>query len=209
MRSFVVAGICLLMASSAMAATQVDLVARGIGPVVDPAVDGTSHVLDVIITSDTPGGMTAASFGFQSPEAVQYDPFLVVYGVAVGNYGNVPGFNDGGAAFPANTNGWSTQTADGANPLPGGDINGIIADDPVNEMSTIFGASNATSGLFGWLEVNLVDSGAEYMIDINGTVGDAQFQAIRDVVFNGLTVTPEPVSALLLLLGVPFLRRRR
>lgn len=204
MRSFVVAGVCLLLASSAMAATQVDLVARGIGPVVDPGVDGTHLILDVIITTDTPGGMTAASFGFNSPEAVSYVAFQNLYGSWCPNYADQTA-----GLPPVNTAGWSVNLADGAVVLPGGDINAIDADVPNVELSTIFGAGNAVSGLFAWLEVDVTAAPAPYVIGIDGTVGNAQFQKIEGVVFNGLTVLPEPASAMLLLLGVPFLRRRR
>ena len=201
MRSFVVAGLCLLLASSAMAATQVDLVARGIGPVVDTNVDGLNVILDVIITSDQP--MSAAGFGFDAPAGVQYAPFVDVYGAWVENYADISG------TPPINTAGWSVQSAD-ANLLAGGALDTIPADGSVNEMSTLFGAALATSGLFGWLDVTLVPADAgEYTIDIKGGIADANFQGIPDVRFNPLTVVPESASALLLLLGVPFLRRRR
>lgn len=213
MRSFVVAGICLLMASSVMAAVQVDVTARGIGAIVDPAVDGTSIILDVTLTSTDPmGGLGGYGMGFPgAPDGVMYAPMQTMWGGSqILNYADQPG--DGMSAPPASTFGWDCTSA-WANTLLGGDLNTIpVVFDGLNyEAGTVFAVLGipATSGLAFWLEVTLLPVGTpEYTIDALGTVSDMA-GANLEVSFNGLTVLPEPASALLLLLGVPFLRRRR
>ena len=209
MRSFVVAGICLLLASSAMAATQVSLLSGGSAVVVDPVATPNIQ-LDIMIATDEPG-LTAGSFGFDAPAGVLYAQmeFVSVGPPTPGTY--VPNYGDGPGSL-VNSAGWSTVYDVDATWLAGGDINDIVADVPGVEMSTLFNDADnlPTDGLFGWLEITLVPAEqGPYTIDISGTVGDAVGNPLADVTFRPLTVLPEPASALLLLLGVPFLRRRR
>ena len=202
MRSLLLAGLMTLMlTASASAVTDIVLEARGYGSVVDINDLPDPFILDVIIISDEPMSGLNIQIGGTGDYAAMTD----FYGMASNNYSD-----DVVSMPPVNNAGWSNAISDviqlGANSLPmtGADAGG-------DELGTIFGAALATSGLACWLEITNYDTEV-YPIVIpvtKGKVGDFDGMPIPNVGLGELVITPEPASVMLLLLGVPFLRRRR
>jgi hypothetical protein len=199
MRSLLLAGLlALMLTASASAQTDILLEARGVpgGSVVDINDLPDPFILDVIIISDQP----MSGFSIQIGGTGHYLAMTDFYGMASYNYADIIG------PPPTNSSNWSTAMTDviqlGENDLPmtGADAGG-------DELGTIFGDALATSGLACWLEITNYQVGTIPVT--KGSVGDANGMPIPNVGLGELVITPEPASVMLLLLGVPFLRRRR
>ena len=130
------------------------------------------------------------------------------YAGAYSNYASRPGIPDNGWAQAADL---VVQPTPGCLPMGGPDPVGGNHD----MLMTLNSGPMAVSGIVAWLEMLPVACIDPYCCCIYETppitgasVGDSAFDPAAVSVIP-LCITPEPASALLLLLGVPLLRRRR
>ena len=197
MRGFLMVALAaLVLTASVSAAVHVSLVERSSGlSTVDIAVLSDPIIVDVMIDAGDPP-LTMKAAGITIDGVGNYAASNLIYGAFVDTYMDNP-------AVPAANNaaGWSTLISDvetllgGPLPLSGG-LN--------NEVSSL-ALGGAGSGMLGWVELSGYGVGT---YAAGGYVGDMNDQGVP-VTFTDLVITPEPASVLLLLLGVPFLRRRR
>lgn len=119
--------------------------------------------------------------------------------VAPGIAGYAPGVAQGWSATDGNT---AWQGGTWPRNFPAGPIFNVFGD--------VFGIT-AAGPVFQFMVRAPMDPGALLgEITLTGAyVGDTDFVEYSDVPVIGLTLVPEPVSALLLLAGIPMLRRRR
>ncbi len=162
--------------------------------------------LDIVITCDDPAGMSAFGITLGSNCDLCYLGMeemmgnILNYCGAYSAYASRPGMPD---------NGWSQgdgiQIMAGCLPMAG---------PPDDQVGTIYDTAMAQNGLAAWLEMLPVVCVDPFCCCIgacppgSAVVGDSNFMAC-DVTLIPLCITPEPASALLLLVGLPLLRRRR
>ena len=218
MRSLLIGALAVtLLAGSAMAANSVTLVPRGLTDVSpDPGFQldiaetgGAPFIMDIFLEADGAIKTSGVRFGQSSP-GVQYAPFQnnAVFPTNVQNYGDSFDF-PGQFDIPVNSSGWPVTTDATGVPMkqvPGGAIAALLGVGINNEVGG-FAASGAASGFLAWMEITAYAEGDSIIPD--GVLGDLDNNAYPDVAFLGVDIVPEPASAMLLLLGVPFLRRRR
>jgi hypothetical protein len=177
-------GVVLLLASSSSAATQMDLVARGIGPVVEwSEIAGQSFLVDILITTDQPG-VSAVQMALDGDAGFSY-PAGDIYPFSQ-NPEYAPGWTDDDQFLVPGT-------------LPTPNFGAIAEVPPI-----------VPPGLFATVTLECNVPEGEYLISpIDVAIADANFTQIPDVVVNPLVITPEPASALLLGLGLVMLLRSR
>ncbi len=167
--------------------------------------------LDIVVSCSDTSGMSAFGITLGSDCG---DICYLDMEEMMGNILNYCGAYSGYASRPGMpNNGWSQ--ADGirvmAGCLP-------MAGPPDDTVGTIYGTAPATDGLAAWLEMTPLTCPVCCCIgacppDTGAYVGDSGYERC-EVGYGNLTViplciTPEPASALLLLVGLPLLRRRR
>ena len=167
--------------------------------------------LDIMVSSSDPNGMASFSITLGSPNCTP--GYLGVetmmsnvlnYCGQYANYASRPGMTDQGWDMP---NG--VQFAAGSVPMAG------PPDDTVGTI-TLGEEPFAQNGQAAWLEMLPLDCIDPFCccIDESGgyyNVGLSDYSNVRpeNVQISPLCITPEPASLLLLLVGLPFLRRRR
>ena len=167
--------------------------------------------LNIDITCDDPGGMTSMQMTIQGCDGLAYSAAQVLMGNAL-NYAGTYAAMAGRAGFV--NLGWDQATASslawaaGSLPMPG---------PPAQQVGTIcmydaeFNAIPASNGWAAWMEFvtpDCEDFVCCCMVAPDAYVSDVTFSP-TDITVVPLCITPEPASVLLLLLGAPFLRRRR
>ena len=174
-------------------------------------IGGGKFYLDIMVSSTDPEGMSAFGITLDSnPEKLAYDT------ISQWDYAGLDAGNSTRPGMPNNN--WSNLDAysipAGVMPMPG---------PPYQEIGTIYQQNPfafTLNGLASWVAVGIPTGDANVTIGPSADapqpyIGDHLFETMApSPPFNNLTVkplviTPEPVSTLLLLLGVPFLRRRR
>ena len=219
MRCLVVSvGVVLLATASALAAGHsATMSIETAGSAYDPGT-GMNEIdcealpnpftIEIIINSDDTTGMTAFGVTMTSNcEGIQHAAMETTW---IPPYGPLLIENYNGANGWAKANG--TNVGAGTLPMAGppteevGTIN--IGDVTYPVPDYIWGAN----GMAAWLELTLSGDPCDFIccvIDgMDAYVGDSAFDAM-DVTVVPLHIVPEPASAVLLLLGLPFLRRRR
>ena len=186
---------------------------------VDPALLGGAWFLDIVITGDEEqgddlvSGMSAFAITLNGPAALTYQAMEDFYGLQVNNYAGSPVPVPHSLRPVVPDNNWSNVPADcslilaGALPMAG---------PPADEIGTIHeqdldGTVHfAQNGLAAFLVMDGIAPDFAGAINDGGTayVGDSLYQPTNLTVVP-LSIVPEPVSALLLLIGLPLLRRRR
>lgn len=181
-------------------------------------IGGGMFYLDIELSSTDAAGM--ASFGI----TLDSNPTKLAYGAVTNNdyTGYYSNYSTRFYGFgPGPRNGWDNLNAAGlaagTMPMPGPLANGEVG--TINQQDNLptYTFEYAVAGLGGWVSVEIPDGSTTVTIGPAAGetpyVGDHDFQTM-DTAFGNLNVkplviTPEPVSALLLLLGLPLLRRRR
>ena len=185
-----------------------------LGDLTETAVGSGMFYLDVMVSSTDPEGMSAFGITLDSnPEKLAYDDIsLWDYAGYHADYGTRPGMPN---------NFWSNGAAEaipaGVMPMPGPTANAEIGTINQQNVPGQYDYHFAVDGLASWVKVGIPTGDVDVTIGPNAAVvppyiGDHLFNSMtprfNNFTFKPLIITPEPASALLLL-GVPFLRRRR
>jgi hypothetical protein len=206
MKKFLLVGLTVaLMATVASAQTaslDVPGDSDGIPNGYDPGLDGLTF--DVVVELGAPFGMTAWGGAVEAPPGYTVAATVLIYGTWIENYAD-----NTVAIPPTNSSNWALTTADAAQ-WPAGPLNGIItsAQPPAGTYATSGFAVRMTVTAPGdWAPGDTITyrtSGAAGVI----ALGDENFVDHMPEI-TPLVMTPEPASVLLLLAGLPLLRRRR
>ena len=168
--------------------------------------------LEVYLSADDlPGeaavNMKAAGVRLTGDAGFHYQAMTDFYGLAVYNYGDVLG------PPPTNAQGWSCANAD-TDEVPAGNL--PLTGGLDNEMGTIAAdlVAGATAGFYCYLDFDALPAkelAFPWVIAPSDTsyVGGMDDVAFGNMVLNGVSIVPEPATALLLIGVLPFLRRRR
>lgn len=167
----------------------------------DPGTGGLTF--DVVVSLDASFAMTAWGGAVEAPAGYTVAASQLVYGTWVVNYADNPV-----VVPPTNSSNWAMTTAEAAQ-WGVGPLNGVI-------MSTLPPAGQtATSGFAVTFTVTAPPDwapGDTISFATGGdaalTIGDANF-IDHAAAITPLVMVPEPASALLVLAGLPLLRRRR
>jgi hypothetical protein len=168
----------------------------------NPGTDGLTF--SVVVELTAPFGMTAWSGAVEAPAGYTVAASTLIYGTWVENYA------DGrGTTPPTNSANWALTTGDAAQ-WPAGDLNGIItsAQPPAGQYAASgFAVQFNVTAPAGWAPGDTITYRTQGVAGVIA-IGDEQFVDHLPEL-TPLVMTPEPASALLLLAGLPLLRRRR
>lgn len=215
MRSVIVAGLIGLMATVAVAQVDITLSVGGLSDIV--AAPGDIIRVDIGLVAHpnqgqgSMGYMLTAQCQLAADQPMNYLP-LGFSGTSITNYGDDW---DKGATGQAAWAGWFEPSPINPSnprlpltPLPGGPL-----------PTPSFGSGAAlgyvdpeTPTTLGYIDLQIPaswDMSKITVFPISMAFGNENYQDMGVGVMTPLVITPEPVSALLLLAGIPMLRRRR
>ena len=203
MRSFLVVLGVVLMATTAMGAGVGHITLTVGGAATYEPAPGETFRVDVNITADR----AMDAWGMQPSDSADAG-YQIAASIIGGMYSNIAmNYVDAGPPF-SNTAGWDVFSAS-AKAWPAGDLNDLQVTAQVRPGT--LGTPTAGSGwaLYFDLTAPAAEGLATTIVLDDLYAGDEQHSPFDQMTYDELVLTPEPVSALLLLAGLPLLRRRR
>ena len=207
MRSLLTGLAVALMATTAFGATAHVTMTVGGSADYTPAPGETFRV-DVNITADAP----MSAWGCEPIDSLDAG-YTVAATVLGGYYGNLAmNYSDDPPGPPVvNLQGWDTNSFASAKSWPAGVVNDLNLGAPTDfrpGSAAVNLAAGATSGFAVYFMLTAPASDVETVILLEDVfAGDLAFNAM-EVTYDPLNL-PEPTSLVLLLAGLPLLRRRR
>ena len=169
---------------------------------IDPALVPGPFYLDIMIEGATDANLTAFQLTLTGPANIVLAPASTLFGNTLnyaGQYANYAARAGGFASL-----GWD-MSATGSVVFPGGPL--PQAGPPADIVGTIPAGTTASQGWVAWVQLDGALPG-DVITATGVAIGDSDFQPMTVEVIP-LRITPEPTSMLLLLAGLPLLRRRR